>query len=247
VWANRGYYGSVSHNVKGIYQRYMGWFDANPAHLWEHPPVEEAKRYVKALGGIASATAKARTFIRDGDLRFAATLLNHCVFADPEQEKPKHLLAQVYEKLAYATENAVWRNFYLTGAMELREGVRQPESTSDSTDVKAALSVSQLIDAMSVRIDGPKAWDLAFAVDWYLPGQGRYWHLRLKHGVLTHTVDTAPSPSAGLTLTMNKVQLLQLLGGKGLGTIQTSGDVSLLTTLFSVVVTPTADFNVVTP
>lgn len=247
VWANRGYYGSVSHNVKGIYQRYMGWFDANPAHLWEHPPVAEAKRYVKALGGTNSAVGKARGFIRDGDLRFAATLLNHCVFADPDNRQPRQLLAQVYEKLAFATENAVWRNFYLTGAQELREGVKQASSTSDSTDVKAALSVDQLIDAMSVRIDGPKAWDLDLAIDWYLPGQATYWHLRLKHGVLTRTSGSTPNASAGLTLTMNKVQLLQLLAGKGLGSIETSGDVTLLAELFSVFVTPTADFNVVTP
>ncbi|WP_435863283.1 alkyl sulfatase dimerization domain-containing protein [Streptomyces prunicolor] len=95
VWANRGYYGSISHNVKGIYQRYMGWFDANPAHLWEHPPVAEAKRYVKALGGITLAVSKAREFVRAGDLRFAATLLNHCVFAEPDRKKPRQLLAQV--------------------------------------------------------------------------------------------------------------------------------------------------------
>lgn len=247
VWANRGYYGSVSHNVKGIYQRYMGWFDANPAHLWEHPPVAEAKRYVKALGGMASAISTARGFVRDGDLRFAATLLNHCVFADPDHRPAKQLLAQVYEKLAYATENAVWRNFYLTGAQELREGVKEATTTSDSTDAKAALSVDQLIDAMSVRIDGPKAWDLDLAIDWYLPGQGTYWHLRLKHGVLTRTSGSAPNTSAGLTLTMDKLQLLQLLAGKGLGSIQTSGDVTLLTKLFSVVVTPTADFGIVTP
>lgn len=250
VWANHGYYGSLSHNVKGIYQRYMGWFDANPAHLWEHPPVAEAKRYVQALGGMSSAVSKARGFVRDGDLRFAATLLNHCVFAEPDAEKPKRLLAQVYEKLAYAAENAVWRNFYLTGATELREGVKPPSTTTDSTDVKAALSVDQLIDAMSVRVNGPKAWDLDLAIDWYLPGQpgqGTYWHLRLKNGVLTHTVDAKASASAGLTLTMNKVQLLQLLAGKGLGSIQTSGDTGLLTRLFSVIVTPTADFNIVTP
>ncbi|GGN69174.1 alkyl sulfatase [Streptomyces albiflavescens] len=247
VWANRGYYGSLSHNVKGIYQRYMGWFDANPAHLWEHPPVAEAKRYVKALGGVSSAVSKARGCVRDGDLRFAATLLNHCVFAEPDSERPKELLAQVYEKLAYATENAVWRNFYLTGAMELREGVKPPSAGSDSSDVKAALSVDQLIDAMSVRVNGPKAWDLDLAIDWYLPGQGRYWHLRLKNGVLTHTSDAKAGAGAGLTLTMSKAQLLQLLAGRGLGSIGTSGDTALLTKLFSVIVTPTADFNIVTP
>ncbi|WP_369245885.1 alkyl sulfatase dimerization domain-containing protein [Streptomyces sp. R41] len=247
VWANRGYYGALSHNVKGIYQRYMGWFDANPAHLWEHPPVAEARRYVRALGGMSSAVSKARGFVRDGDLRFAATLLNHCVFAEPDAERAKQLLARVYERLAHATENAVWRNFYLTGAMELREGVKPPSAASDSSDVRAALSVDQLIDAMSVRVNGPKAWDLDLAIDWCLPAQGKYWHLRLKNGVLTHTVGTEASASAGLTLTMTKVQLLQLLAGKGLGSIQVSGDAALLTRLFSVIVTPTADFNIVTP
>lgn len=234
VWANRGHYGPVSHNVKGICQRYMGWFDGNPAHLWEHPPVAEAERYVKALGGISSAVSKAREFVRDGDLRFAAALLNHCVFDEPDHERPKGLLAQVYAKLAYSTENAVWRNFY-------------PPAIPSGTDVKAALSVDQFVDAMSVRGEGPKAWDLDLAVDWYLPGQSTYWHLRLKHGVLTRTPGAVPDPSAGLTLTVNKVQLLQLPAGKGLGAIQVSGDVSLLTALFSVIVAPAADFAIVTP
>ncbi|MFD4410631.1 alkyl sulfatase C-terminal domain-containing protein [Streptomyces sp. NPDC058476] len=131
--------------------------------------------------------------------------------------------------------------------MELREGVKAPSTASDSADVRAALSVDQLIDAMSVRVNGPAAWGLDLAIDWYLPGQGRYWHLRLKNGVLTYTVDAKASSSAGLTLTMSKVQLLQLLAGKGLGAIETSGDTALLAKLFSVLVTPTADFNIVTP
>ena len=100
VWANHGYYGSLSHNVKGIYQRYMGWFDGNPAHLWEHPPVEEAKRYVRAMGGLRATVAKARRFAAEGDLRFAATLLNHCVFASPDDKRAKGELAAVYGKLA---------------------------------------------------------------------------------------------------------------------------------------------------
>ena len=220
VWANRGYYGSISNDVKGIYQRYMGWFDGNPAHLWEHPPVAEAKRYVKALGGPESALPKARVFVRDGDLRFAATLLNHCVFAEPDQRKPKELLAQVHEKLAYATENAVWRNFCLTGAMELREGVKAPSSTSDSSDVKAALSVDQLIDAMSVRVDGPKAWDLDLAV---------------------------AQPLRRADAHHEQGAVVAAVGREGVGAIRVSGDVTLLTTLFSVIVTPAADFPIVTP
>ncbi|MGY0487146.1 alkyl/aryl-sulfatase [Streptomyces sp. WG-D5] len=246
-WANRGYYGSLSHNVKGIYQRYMGWFDANPAHLWEHTPVDEARRYVKALGGGAATVAKARRFVRDGDLRFAATLLNHVVFADPENRKAKSELAAVYTKLGYAAENAVWRNFYLTGAVELREGVRPGGSGSAGSSMMLALSVDQLIDSVAVRINGPKAWDLRVRMDWRFPALGAVYHLTLQNGVLTYTSDGVADPGAGVTLTMTKPQLLALLAGKGLGDIGVEGDVSLLRELLGVVEKPDPGFAIVTP
>ncbi|MDG4857723.1 alkyl sulfatase dimerization domain-containing protein, partial [Streptomyces sp. T-3] len=198
VWANHGYYGSLSHNVKGIYQRYMGWFDGNPAHLWEHPPVEEAKRYVRAMGGLRAAVAKARRFATEGDLRFAATLLNHCVFASPQDKRAKGELAGVYEELAYACENAVWRNFYLTGAQELREGVKAPDASTTGVDFLMALSVEQLIDSVAIRVNGPRAWDERIAMDWALPSLGRVWHLRLAHGVLTYRSTTKRDPGAGV-------------------------------------------------
>ena len=106
AWHARGYYGSVSHNVKAIYQRYMGWFDGNPAHLWEHPPVESAKRYVDCMGGAAEAVAKARGYFDAGDLRFAAQLLNHVVFAEPGNAEAKDLLVQTYERLGYGPSAA---------------------------------------------------------------------------------------------------------------------------------------------
>src|SRR5262249_60285515 len=96
-WYNHGYYGSVSHDVKAIYQRYMGWFDGNPAHLWEHPPAEAARRYVDCLGGTDAVVAQARHYADAGDLRFAAELLNHAVFADPASAAAKDLLAAVYQ------------------------------------------------------------------------------------------------------------------------------------------------------
>ncbi|MFD0890825.1 alkyl sulfatase dimerization domain-containing protein, partial [Streptosporangium algeriense] len=116
AWHTHGYYGSVSHNVKAIYQRYLGWFDGNPAHLWEHPPVPQARRYVECLGGTAAAVAHARRYVQEGDLRFAATLLNHVVFADEHDTEARELLAEVYTRLGHGAENATWRNFYLAGA-----------------------------------------------------------------------------------------------------------------------------------
>ncbi|MEV8019448.1 alkyl sulfatase dimerization domain-containing protein [Streptomyces sp. NPDC086554] len=247
VWANRGYYGSLSHNVKGIYQRYMGWFDGNPAHLWEHPPVEEAKRYVKAMGGRTATVAKAKVFARSGDLRFAVTLLNHVVFADPGHKAAKAELAELYVKLGQASENAVWRNFYLMGAQELREGVRDSPTSVTSADMLMALSVDQLIDSVAVRINGPRAWELNLRMDWSLPALGKVWHLTLRNGVLTYRSDTEKSPDAGVTLTMTKPQLLAMLGGKGLGDIKVEGDASLLSDLLGVVDKPDSAFAIVTP
>lgn len=123
TWHAQGFYGSVSHNVKAIYQRYMTWFDGNPSHLWEHPPVEAAKRYISCVGGVDEVVEKAKGFCEAGDLRFAATLLNHAVFAVPESQNAKALLASTYERLGYGCENGPWRNFYISGAMEL-QGVR---------------------------------------------------------------------------------------------------------------------------
>jgi len=119
VWSVRGYYGSVSHNVKAIYNRYMGWFDGSPAHLWEHPPVAAAKRYVDCVGGIERAITLGIQYEQGGHLRFVATLLSHAVFADQENTAAREALRSVLTKLGYATENATWRNFFLSGSKEL--------------------------------------------------------------------------------------------------------------------------------
>ena len=122
AWHTHGYYGSVSHNVKAIYQRYMGWFDGNPARLWPHPPEALAKRYVDALGGIDRVVELAQKAFDEGDFRWAATLLDHATFADAEYPKVRELYADTLEQLAYGAENATWRNFFLSGATELRDG-----------------------------------------------------------------------------------------------------------------------------
>ena len=122
AWSTHGYYGSVSHNVKAIYQRYLGWFDGNPAHLWQHPPVERATRYVAAMGGADAVVAQARAAYDGGDLRWAVELLDHVVFAEPGHAAARELLADTYEQLGYGSENGTWRNFFLSGATELRHG-----------------------------------------------------------------------------------------------------------------------------
>jgi linear primary-alkylsulfatase len=122
AWHTHGYYGSVSHNVKAVYQRYMGWFDGNPARLWPHPPEALAGRYVEAIGGVDRVVELAQQAFDSGDFRWAATLLDHAVFADSEHDGARTLLADTLEQLAYGAENATWRNFFLSGATELRDG-----------------------------------------------------------------------------------------------------------------------------
>ncbi|TQS31850.1 hypothetical protein Golomagni_07857, partial [Golovinomyces magnicellulatus] len=112
AWSSRGYYGSLNHNIKAIYQRYSGWFDGNPAHLWQHIPVERAKRYVNLLGGVKEVVAKGLEAFHSGDFRWAAEILNHVVFAEPDNKAAKDALADTYEQLGYGAENGTWRNFF---------------------------------------------------------------------------------------------------------------------------------------
>ncbi len=156
-WHCREFYGSVSHNVKAIYQRYMGWFDGNPASLWQHPPRRRARRYVEAIGGLDAVLEQGREALAEGDLRWAAELLNHAVFAEPESEAARELQAEALERLGFGAENATWRNFFLTGAKELREGIGGTPTPAAPRDIVANLSVAQLLDAMAIRLDGPRA------------------------------------------------------------------------------------------
>ena len=160
-WHCRGYYGSVSHNVKAVYQRYMGWFDGNPAHLWEHTPVESARRYVEFMGGAEAVLERARRSFEEGDYRWVAEVVNHVVFAEPENAAARELQADALEQLGYGAENAVWRNFFLMGAQELREGNAGTPVSTSAPDILAQLTVEQLLDAMAIRLDGPRAAETA--------------------------------------------------------------------------------------
>ncbi|HEX4434407.1 MAG TPA: alkyl sulfatase dimerization domain-containing protein [Acidimicrobiales bacterium] len=247
AWHTHGYYGSVSHNVKAIYQRYLGWFDGNPAHLWQHPPAEAATRYVECLGGAESAITKAKGYIDSGDRRFAAELLNHVVFADDSNMDARHLLADTYESLGFGAENGTWRNFYLQGADELRRGIKPvPMDVAGASGLVAALSLEQLFDAIAVRINGPRCWTESFAIDWVFTDVGHTYRITLTNGVLIHEVDPATG-SAALTVALAKPQFLQLLTGAAPGDLSTTGDVSLLQRLLSFLDAPSPNFAIVTP
>ncbi|GJF32757.1 beta-lactamase-like protein [Kitasatospora sp. NE20-6] len=248
AWHARGYYGSLSHNTKAIYQRYLGWFDGNPAHLWEHPPVELAKRYVDLAGGPEAALVKARAYAAEDDLRFAATLLNHLVFAAPQHQEAREAreeLAGVYERLGHGCENGPWRNFYLMAAVELRQGPGTIELDT-SGGMAMALTTDMLLDSLAVRIDGPEAWDDALTLDLDLTDEGHRHRLTLRNGALTHRATTVEAP-VDLTLTLTKPQLLGLLAGSGLDGIRHEGDPAVLGRLLSYVTTPDKSFAIVTP
>ncbi|GAA1358337.1 alkyl/aryl-sulfatase [Streptomyces beijiangensis] len=250
-WHARGYYGSLSHNVKAIYQRYMGWYDGNPSHLWEHPPVDNAKRYVDCMGGTDAVVTKAGTYTDTGDLRFAATLLGHAVFADPDHTGARDALAAVYTKLGHGSENGTWRNFYLTGAKELKTGPQPITLDMGSPEMSMALTIEQLIDSLAVRVNGPRAWDLDLTVDWIVTDLSTRHRLTLSNGALTHLSYGADTPVTGdaapLTLTLTKPQLLGMLGGRGLEGITTNGNPQVLGQLMSVLDEPDKAFAIVTP
>ncbi len=156
-WFNRGYYGTMSHNSKAIYQRYLGWYDANPANLNPLPPEPAAKRYVAAMGGSKAVMALARSAVDEGELRWAATLLNHVVFDDPVNAEARDALAAVYTTLGFESEAGTWRNIYLTGAQELRDGVVPGPGAGFSPDVLQATTTAMLLDFAAVRVNPDKA------------------------------------------------------------------------------------------
>ncbi|NUP01890.1 MAG: MBL fold metallo-hydrolase [Nonomuraea sp.] len=246
VWHTHGYHGSISHNVKAVYQRYLGWFDANPAHLWEHPPRESAIRYVECMGGGAAVVAFARKYIEENDLRFAVQLLNHAVFADEGNKEARDLLADVYTRLGHGAENGTWRNSYLVGAMELTDGIVPSPVRPTAPDLIGALTVEQIFDSLAIRVDGPKAWHESLAIDWHLTDLEERHRTTLANGVLVQQV-SPPDEAVDLTLRLTRAQLLGLLAGKGVEGVEREGDITVLQRLVAVLDSPSRDFAVVTP
>jgi alkyl sulfatase BDS1-like metallo-beta-lactamase superfamily hydrolase len=252
-WYNRGYYGTMSHNSKAVYQRYLGWYDANPAHLNPLPPEEEGKRFVVAMGGGKKVLKQADKAIAAGDLRWAATILNHLVFADDTNMAAREKLAQVYTQLGYASEAGTWRNIYLTGAQELRVGPAKLSSGSFAPDVLAATTTSMLLDIAAVRLNPDKALARPVKINLVLSDRGETHLIQVRNGVMIHEAGIQDA-SADVTVTMKRpVMLMTLYAGApaaamaASGAITVTGDISAYQAFAGMLEASEANFEVVTP
>ncbi|NLT05233.1 MAG: MBL fold metallo-hydrolase [Solirubrobacterales bacterium] len=250
-WHCRGYYGSVSHNVKGIYQRYMGWFDGNPAHLWPHPPDAAARRYVEYMGGPDAVVERARGAFADGDFRWVAEVLDHVLRARPDHDGARELAAAALTQLGYGAENATWRNFFLTGARELREGPAGGGMVRPPLDMVSGLGTDRIFAAMAIRLDGERAAGEEIAVDWVFGDVGERHAVTVSNGVLHHR----PGPREGepdATIELDRAVLDAIVAGTadlpallGEGRIAITGDPTRLGRLFELLDQPSGDFPLV--
>jgi alkyl sulfatase BDS1-like metallo-beta-lactamase superfamily hydrolase len=202
AWHARGYYGHIRHNVKAIYQKYLGWYDANPANLDPLPPVEAGKKFVEYMGGAEAILGRARNDFDKGEFRFIAQALSHLVFAEPDNAAARVLLADTFEQLGYLAESATWRNAYLFGAQELRLGMpKAPPRPPMPRETLSALRTEQLWDVLGVRLNGPKAEGKHIVLNWVFTDTGEHFVLTLENCALTYAVGVqAPDADASFTL-----------------------------------------------
>ena len=214
-FANRGYYGTLRHNAKAVYQFYFGWYDANPANLDPLPPVELGRKYVEAVGGAEALKQRARAAIADGEYRWAASLLDHLVFADADDAEARGLLASVYDQLGYQAESGVWRSVYLSGAQELRHGVAKLEITAASqAAILGRIPLDLFFTAMATRIDGPKAASRdPLTLNFVFTDVGETYVLNVENGVLHHWQRNA-DPGAAVSVKLTRPLFLKMVTGQ---------------------------------
>lgn len=253
-WANRGYYGSINHNVKATYVLYLGWFDGNPATLHELPPVEASKNYVEFMGGADAVLEKARKSFDEGNYRWVAQVVNHVVFADPNNKEAKNLQADALEQLGYQAESGPWRNFYLSGAKELREGVKQlPTPDTASPDTVRAMTPEMFFDYLGIRLNGSRAADASLTLNLDLGSSGGRYLIELENGVLNHTANRQ-SDNADATVTLTRETLNRIIlhetsvaDAISSGDVRVNGNQAKLEELISYLDTFEFWFNIVTP
>ena len=196
----RGYYGTVSHNAKAVYQRYIGWYDGNPANLNPHTPEESGKRYVAAMGGPDQVHAEAQRAFNEGDYRWATELLNHLVFADPTYEPGRLLQADTFEQLGYQSESGPWRDSYLMGAMELRTGTKGfPMFVGRS--ITDQLDVDMLVELIGIRLQAENVEGESFESNWYFSDVDEHHSIGLDNCAIHHRPGVAIEGAPSITCT----------------------------------------------
>lgn len=276
-WYNRGYYGTLNHDSKAVYQRYLGWYDANPANLHPHPPVKASRKYLEYMGGAETVLARAHADYDLGDYRWVAEVLNHVIFADPDGSNPdppdpiiaraKCLQADALEQMGYQAESGPWRNAYLTGADELRNGPSShlPDKAPLSASVISAMTLDQYFDYMGLRFNAPKAEQAQLApttINWIvgdpMAGANYYYHMEYLDYTLPYTsYDNGVLPSALIRVTLKRDVLNNLarienpgevfLALVDNGTIQVEGDKLKVAAIFDMLDMFPGNFNIVTP
>jgi alkyl sulfatase BDS1-like metallo-beta-lactamase superfamily hydrolase len=250
----RGYYGSLNHNVKATYVNYLGWFDGNPANLHAHPPEVAAKKYVEFMGGADAVLERARRAFDGGDYRWVAEVVNHVVFADPENADARALQADALEQLGYQSESGPWRNFYLTGAKELRDGVEQaPAPVAAAPDTIRAMGLDLFFDYLGVLVDGPRAAARDMALDFTFPDIDETHNVTVRNGALSHR-RTSGNDDADAHVTIPRALLDRILLGEttleealASGDITVDGDVATFQAFVGLLDRFEFWFNIVTP
>ncbi|QWC90930.1 alkyl/aryl-sulfatase [Cupriavidus metallidurans] len=253
-WPNRGYWGTVKHNTRAVYQRYLGWYDSNPSSLDPLPPTQAAKKYVEYMGGEAAILARAHADFDKGEYRWLAEALRQVVFANPGNKEARELLADTYEQLGYQAEAPSWRAEYLQGANELRNGVPNiRRMQSASPDVVRAMAPEMLFSYMAVRLNGPKAAGKHLVLNVVLTDVDQQYTLEVKHGVLNHFANATPRADATIKLSKAVLARLQQAGPTSIeqaiaaGELRIEGKQEVFGQLLGMLDTFPTWFNIVTP
>ncbi len=253
-WCNRSYYGSINHNAKAVYNLYLGWFDGNPSTLHPLPPVESSRRYVEYMGGADAVVDRATADVDAGEYRWAAQVLNHVVFAQPDHIGARRLLADVLEQLGYQSENGVWRNFYLTGAQELRGGVIDLGTTPGrNPDMLAAMPVPMLLDYLAVRLNAAAAHGARIRIDLVMSDTDERFSIQVHRCVLNHhTGSREGDPDLVLTGPTQAVKALlvgtdELVTASAEGRLDVTGDVAVWERFLEMLDEFTTWFHIVEP
>ena len=249
----RGYYGTVRHNVKAVYQNYMGWFDAHPANLDPLPPLEASERYVKLMGGEDKVVAAAKEAVAKGEHRWAAELLKHVVYVSPKNKEAKSLLAEIFDHLGFASESSAWRNFYLTGSMELREGPPEKGMPRENLiDMLNQTPIERYLEAMAASLNASKADGKNLKINLVFSDTKQSYVLRIHNSVLHHA-QKAPEKDAKATLTLTQPFFLKMVlgqaGGKDLllsDQTKIDGSTIDLASFFSMLDKAPGNFSIVT-
>jgi len=253
-WHVRGYYGTLSHNSKAVYQRYLGWYDANPANLNPLPPVERAKKLVAYMGGADAAIARASEDFAKGEYRWVADAMSQVVFAEPGNKAARELAADAMEQLGYQAESATWRNAYLFGAQELRSGSSVPAMPARAGgDMVRGLSLDLFFDFLAVRLNGDKAEGKVIVINWSFPDASERYALTLQNCALTYLAGRhADAADATVTMdrpTLNRIALREVAMADAFaqGLVKVDGNPMKVAELFGLLDDFTMGFNVIEP